>query len=94
MKKKFEQITIPAVSFEATCFGAENIEVKVKVDLEEFFAKINWSEVRDYFEEQIEDEILRERNEAYNEGYEEGKEFYSDYADWKAHKMNILNERF
>lgn len=93
-ERKFEEITIPAIAVETKCFGAETIEVRMKVDLEEFFKKFSYSDIREFFEEQIEDEILEERNKAYEEGYEKGKEFYSDYADYVAHKRDIIESRY
>lgn len=93
-RRKFEEITIPAIAVETKCFGAETIEVRMKVDLEEFFKKLSYSDIREFFEEQIEDEILEERNKAYEEGYEKGKEFYSDYADYVAHKRDIIESRY
>ena len=92
-ERKFEEITIPAIAVETKCFGAGAIEVRMKVDFEEFFKKFSYSDIREYFEESIEDEILQERNKAYEEGYEEGKEFYSDYADYVAHKRDVIDSR-
>ena len=79
--RKFEEITIPAISVETKCFGAGTIEVRMKVDLEEFFTKFSYSDIREFFEEQIEDEILEARNEGYKRGLEEDRDLRSYEAD-------------
>ena len=80
-ERKFEEITIPAIAVETKCFGAESIDVRMKVDLEELFTKFSYSDIREYFEEQIEDEILEARNEGYKRGLEEDRDLRSYEAD-------------
>jgi len=89
---KTEKIKFEALSAKVETFGGA-VQVSAEVELADLFGLFTWADIREYFEEQIEDEILQERNKAYEEGYEEGKEFYSDYADWLAHKRDVMYSR-
>ena len=88
-ERKFEEITIPAIAVETKCFGAETIEVRMKVDLDEFFKNFSYSDIREYFEESIEDEILEARNEGYKRGLEEDRDNRSHEAE---QRMRLRHE--
>lgn len=87
-----EKITFDSASAKVETFGGV-VQVTADVELSDILGLFTWADIRDFFEEQIEDEILQERNKAYEEGYEEGKEFYSDYADYVAHKRDVIDSR-
>ena len=89
---KTEKIRFEAVSAKVESYGGA-VQVTTEVEPSAVLGLFTWADIREYFEEQIEDEILQERNKAYEEGYEEGKEFYSDYADYVAHKRDVIDSR-
>lgn len=86
-------IKFEAVSAKVESFGGA-VQVTTEVEPSAILGLFTWADIREFFEEQIEDEILEERNKAYEEGYEKGKEFYSDYADYVAHKRDIIESRY
>lgn len=92
-----EKVTFDCKSAKVETFGG-GVQVTAEVELSDILRLFTWADIRDFFEEQIEDEIVEATNKAeevaFNKGYEEGKEFYSDYADWLAHKRYIIDSRF
>lgn len=86
-------IRFEAVSAKVESFGGA-VQVTTEVEPSAILGLFTWADIREFFEEQIEDELLEERNKAYEEGYEKGKEFYSDYADYVAHKRDIIESRY
>ena len=91
-----EKITFDSASAKVETFGGV-VQVTADVELSDILGLFTWADIRDFFEEQIEDEIIEATNKAeeaaFNKGYEEGKEFYSDYADYVAHKRDVMYSR-
>jgi flagellar biosynthesis/type III secretory pathway protein FliH len=97
---KTEKIKFEAVSAKVESYGGA-VQVTTEVEPSAVLGLFTWADIREFFEEQIEDEIIEATNKAeeaafnkaYKEGYEEGKEFYSDYADYVAHKRDVMYSR-
>ena len=91
-----EKITFDSESAKVETFGGV-VQVTADVELSDILGLFTWADIRDFFEEQIEDEIIEATNKAeeaaFNKGYEEGKELYSDYADYVAHKRDVIDSR-
>ena len=77
---KTEKIKFEALSAKVETFGGA-VQVSAEVELADLFGLFTWADIREYFEEKIEDEILEARNEGYKRGLEEDRDNRSHEAE-------------
>ena len=76
-------IKIEAVSAKVESFGGA-VQVTTEVELADLFGLFEWSVIREYFEEQIEDELT----EARQQGRDEDRDMRSFEAEQRSRMRN------
>ena len=77
---KAEKIKFEAVSAKVESYGGA-VQVTTEVEPSAVLVLFTWADIREFFEEQIEDEILEAREEGYRRGLEEDRDLRSYEAD-------------
>ena len=85
---KTEKIKFEAVSAKVESFGGA-VQVTTEVEPSAILGLFTWADIREFYEEQIEDEILEARNEGYKRGLEDDRDIRSFEAE---QRMRLRHE--